>query len=91
MDSLAEHMEVENEKFHGTMPNSARKLPDSERLATLAQLEKSKAEVKAIIGRLPIGNRYKAIEDRERELYQQLDEIEESIKMFSQNEVFIEE
>lgn len=47
--------------------------------------------MQAILGRLPLGNRYKMVEEREKDLWKQIDEIDENIARFSAKEVLIEE
>lgn len=42
---------------------------DSERLSTLAVLKEKRKEAYNVIYRLPLGNRYQMVEDREKELY----------------------
>mmetsp|Transcript_14459 Transcript_14459/g.12740 ORF Transcript_14459/g.12740 Transcript_14459/m.12740 type:complete len:107 (-) Transcript_14459:40-360(-) len=56
---------------------------------TLAKLELKKKDITTMIYRLPIANRHKAIEDREKELYIQLDEINDTINKLHNHRVFI--
>ena len=42
-----------------------------------------------MIYRLPIANRYMAVIQREKELYQELDQVNEAINQLSHNKVFV--
>ena len=52
----------------------------SEIQAEISKLEKQKRDVQADIYRLPIANRHKAVQDRENELYEELDHLQVQIK-----------
>ncbi|CAI2375251.1 unnamed protein product [Moneuplotes crassus] len=72
-----------------SIPTKSTEMSEEDVRGTIAKLELKKKEVNAMISRLPLGNRYKAIEEREKKLYEELDQISETIRKLYNHKVFL--
>ncbi|KAK2949598.1 putative Calmodulin-binding [Blattamonas nauphoetae] len=70
-------------------PDGCVLLSEEERLETLMQLEEDRREANSALNRLPIANKTQASEKRRRELEQEIQSIEDNIKAFSKEKVYI--
>ena len=75
----------EEEKY----PKGTRLLSEEERLFTLQKLKESKKELENIIEKLPITLNSLSLRNRQKQLYKELDEIEQAIVTFSKKQVFV--
>ena len=64
-------------------------LDEGEKMSLIAKLEKRKSEVWVMIQKLPICRRTHAIEQREKELYNNLDEITAQLTMLNHNRILV--
>lgn len=70
-------------------PPGTRKMTEEERLETLADLNQQKADLNNQLEKLPISKRTMALQQRERELIEKIQETEKAITMFSRKTVYI--
>ena len=80
-----EKKKKEEEKY----PKGTRLLSEEERLFTLQKLKESKKELENIIEKLPITLNSLSLRNRQKQLYKELDEIEQAIVTFSKKQVFV--
>jgi hypothetical protein len=64
-------------------------LDEGERMSLVAKLEGRKKDIWALIQRLPICQRTSAVEQREKELYNSLDEVTVQLNMLNNNKIMI--
>jgi hypothetical protein len=71
------------------VPPGCKRMEESERLATLRDLEENKREVNNMLEKLPISMRTQALSKRKTELEDKLADIDRAISMFSKKVVYI--
>lgn len=64
-------------------------MPEHERLATLDDLEKTKAELNTQFEKLPIGRVGAGVERRKNEILEKMQKIDRAIDMFSKKTVYV--
>lgn len=64
-------------------------LDEAERMSLIAKLEKRKAEIWSMIQKLPICRRTSAIEQREKELFNNLDELQSQLNILSNFKILV--
>lgn len=79
-------IDAENKK----MPAGTRKMPEEERVAMLKDLGETKSQLEAEIMKFPISMKTQAIQKKKDDMLQQLDKIENSIKVFSKETVYVQ-
>lgn len=71
-------------------PPGTRKMPEEERLKMLDELKETKKNIEAEIMKFPISMKTKAIQQKKSEMEAQLDKVENSIKVFSKEVVYVQ-
>ena len=80
-----EKKKKEEEKY----PKGTKLLSEEERLFTLQKLKESKKELENLIEKLPITLNSLSSKNRQKQLYKELDDIEQAIITFSKKQVFV--
>ena len=80
---------AQQKKIESKYPKGTRLLSEEERQKTLSGLYESQKEIMDLIEKLPISMGTRASKAKKDELYRKLDEIEEAIKTFSRDQVFV--
>ena len=80
---------AQQKKIESKYPKGTRLLSEEERQKTLNGLYESQKEIMDLIEKLPISMGTRASKAKKDELYRKLDEIEEAIKTFSRDQVFV--
>lgn len=65
-------------------------MPEDERVKMLAELKETKKQLEGEIMKFPISMKTKAIQQKRDEMEGQLDKIENSIKLFSKDVVYVQ-
>lgn len=71
-------------------PPGTRRMPEDERQNMLEELNASKANISTELGKFPISMKTIAVQRRKEDLERQLDKIEQSIKIFSRDIVYVQ-
>lgn len=71
-------------------PPGTKKMPEDERIKMLAELKETKKQLEGEIMKFPISMKTKAIQQKRDEMEGQLDKIENSIKLFSKDVVYVQ-
>lgn len=79
----------EIEKEMAKCPPGTRRMPTEERLSMLDNLKETKKQLESEIMKFPISMKTMAIQKRKRDLEEQLERIEGSIKTFSKDTVYV--
>lgn len=70
-------------------PPGTRKMPEGERQDMLVELKETKAKLEAEIQKFPLSMKTMAIQKRKQEMEDQLGKVENSIKLFSRETVYV--
>ena len=73
------------------LPPGMTKMDESERVATLEQLQSTKRELQTMLESLPISMRSENLRNQKRELEERLNDVERNITTFSRKVVFIQD
>lgn len=71
-------------------PPGTRKMAEEERVQMLSELKETKKTLEAEIMKFPISMKTKAIQQKKTDMEAQLDKIENSIKLFSKDVVYVQ-
>ena len=84
-----EMKQKEIEKELAKIPVGCRKLDEEERVKMLDELQTTQKELQMQLHKMPLSMRTIAIQKRKSEMEQQLDRVENNIKLFSKQVVYI--
>jgi len=66
-------------------------LPENERAETLKNLHKTKNDLNTLLEKLPVSNRSPHVKNQKLQLEKSIEEIEQSLRIFSKKKVFIKD
>ena len=71
------------------VPPGTRRLSEHERLEALYEFEEKKKDLSTYLGRFPIANRPLWIQRKEKELLEQMDDLDAKIREFKHDRVYV--
>lgn len=86
-----EEKALEEQRKKDECPPGMKLVPESDRIATLSELERNKKEIQGTINRMPILCDTMSLQQKKAQLERKLEEIEDAIKIFSRKKVYIAE